>query len=248
MRKRIVAVISAVLTVAVIAGVACASVLGSVAELTTVTDPVKNVGTANAAGVPSAEKVQDNTAQSNPAESQSSSAAQSSEAQSPAQSAAFDLQSIEKIISLNRVYGDFISDDNALIEEAEVALLDYAEENGEFFIIKKELVNAFIFNVYGRTVDENAGKYEMYTPPEGYYAILPRGYSLISNKITEINELGNGNLQVKSDMFVSFYDTSDGSTALQLVTVLAPSDSSIYGYNIIGAEIVDDLANSGLYA
>lgn len=155
-----------------------------------------------------------------------------------------DTESIEKLINLNRVYGDFISDDASLIEEAEIVLLNFAESYGDYLIIKKSVVNSFIYNIYGRTVGENAVKYEMFPAPDGYYTILPRGYALISNKVKEISALENGNIRVVSDMYANISD--DEAARLTVVTVLTPSAASIYGYNIISAEIMDDLAQDGL--
>jgi hypothetical protein len=246
MRKKGLIVLSGALA-AVAAVCVCVSVFNSGTHSPILPDSI-NIGTAAAAGSPSAEKIQGykDSGDSRPL---TDTKGQSAEAQSSASEpdGAFvpDTAAIERLINLNRVYGEFINDDNALIEEAEVVLLDRAEEHGEYSVIKKDLVNAFIYNVYGREVDPSAGKYEMYSPPEGYYAILPRGYSMISHKVTGISRLANGNVEVRSDMFVSFYDESD-ATELSLITVLKPSDTSIYGYNIISAQIAEDLQDSGL--
>lgn len=160
--------------------------------------------------------------------------------QPAAPSASLDLQKIERIINLNRVYGPFVDNDDAVIEEACIVLLDQAEPYEAGLIIRESIVREFIRNVYGREVREDAGRYADFPAPEGYYMILPRGYSLMSHRVTGARLLSDGTVEVHSELFLQTHDAP--AEQLTSTAILKPDAQSAYGYIIVSAVIDQDVA------
>lgn len=140
-----------------------------------------------------------------------------------------DMEKISKIIGLNRVYGKFISDEVSLIEEAEVVLIDKAVTIDGKVMIPCDDVDMFIKDVYGLDISSD----------EEYYEVLPRGYETISHNLVSADVLDNGNIRAISEMNVGYSD--DEVSKLTAITVLKVNNDSAYGYNIVSADILEDL-------
>ena len=146
-----------------------------------------------------------------------------------------DPAAIEAIVKLNRVFGDYIYDDSAVIDAAEIILLSQAKEGCDGFkAIEKEKVNAFIRALYGREVDESAGEITGVTAPEGCYAILPCGYDGIEYLSTEVRQLPDGRVEAVSQVEIHSFESTETVTVR---TELAASESE-FGYIILSAEII----------
>lgn len=146
----------------------------------------------------------------------------------------YDIAAITELVSLNRVFGYSIYDDTALIDAAQIVLLDRATEIDGFLYIEKQVVNEFIYNMYGRAVDESAGEIYGLPAPDGYYAILPRSYDLMSQSVTDITAKEDGTLTVTTEVTVAGLDFTETFSA---VTVLSPAQTES-GYVITSAEQV----------
>ena len=160
-------------------------------------------------------------------------AVEESEAQSSVQPQ-YDSAAVIGLVSSNRVFGYSIYDDNALIDAAQIVLLDKATEIDGFLYIEKQVVNDFIYNMYGREVDESAGEIYGLTAPDGYYAILPRSYDLMSQSVTDITVGEDGRLTVTTEVEIAGLDFTEIFSA---VTVLSPAQTES-GYVITSADIM----------
>lgn len=146
----------------------------------------------------------------------------------------YDIAAVTELVSLNRVFGYSIYDDTALIDAAQIVLLDKATEIDGFLYIEKQVVNEFIYNMYGRAVDESAGEIYGLPAPDGCYAILPRSYDLMSQSVTDIAAKEDGTLTVTTEVTVAGLDFTETFSA---VTVLSPAQTES-GYIITSSERV----------
>lgn len=144
---------------------------------------------------------------------------------------------LTQLLNLNRVYDEFINDDLALIEEAGITLIDQADEIDGIKMIKKAGVLAFIKDLYGKEVDGNTAVYENFPAPEGYFAILPRGFSGLSHTITGMSMTDEGKIAVVSVMTVDPHDND--SIDLLVESVFKVSEGSAFGYNLVSADIIE---------
>lgn len=152
---------------------------------------------------------------------------------------ATDYTALLAAVSANTVFDGDIIASPALIEEACLPLLDKAVEGEQSLIIEQKLVNDYIFDLYGITVDPAILKYDFLTAPDGYYPILPRGYAEINHTITSTVHGSDGNITVYTDMTVGFGE--DDYDTLHAQTVLRPNADSTFGYNVLSAVIMEDL-------
>ena len=144
---------------------------------------------------------------------------------------------IENLLNLNRVFDNGFANPREMIEEVEIQLLDLAitDEFGQKYI-KQEYVLFFIKHLYGIDVDPKAGLYDFLPAPDGYFAIPAKGYSLISHKDIEYIVLPNGDIVVDSVMTIDAHDFEPFDVKVK--TLLRPNSDSVFGYNIISADII----------
>ncbi len=144
----------------------------------------------------------------------------------------YDVAAVTELVSFNRVFGDSLYDDSAVIDAAQIVLLDKATEIDGFLYIEKQTVNDYVYNMYGRRVDENAGEIYGLEAPEGYYAILPRSYDLMSHTVTDISVQEDGKLAVTTEVTVAGLDFTEIFSA---ITLLSPAQTES-GYVILSAQ------------
>lgn len=141
--------------------------------------------------------------------------------QKQAEVPAYDINMIYRVLQLNRVYGDWLYDDTALIEEAQLTLIDRVQTVDGAQVISRQEVQDFIKALYGRTVDADN--------TDEYYTVAPRGYEPMGHIITHISEK-DGLLTVTSTLRFG------GSERFTATTTLAPCQND-FGYMILSAEI-----------
>ena len=135
----------------------------------------------------------------------------------------------ENMLNHNLLYDNDFNNINTVVDNSILCLLDKAED--EF--IKKDLVEAFVYNMYDLDVKD-------YKPnpnaPEkdGYIFIMPRGYDEISHEIKTVTE--NGTLIcIISEITVKSHDGQTKTATCE--TVLLENKNSAFGYNIISSNI-----------
>ncbi len=135
----------------------------------------------------------------------------------------YDINLVLRVLQLNRVYGDWLYDDAALIEEAQLSLIDKIETIDGKQVISRRAVQEFVYTLYGRTVDADN--------TDEYYIVSPRGYEPMGHEITQITEK-DGLLLVTSKVRFG------GNEPLTAQTVLAPCQND-FGYMILSADITE---------
>lgn len=146
---------------------------------------------------------------------------------------AYDYDTVVSIVSQNRVFGDYIYYDEAILEAAEILLLDRAEEIDGFTYLKKSDANALIYSLYGRKIDESVAVIEGVPERDGYYAVLPIGYDGVSHEIEQITVKEYGRIEVISKVTVEYFDRIEVNT---VCTVLSATEG---GYIILSADVVE---------
>lgn len=149
--------------------------------------------------------------------------------------AALDRAAIETLVSANRVFGEDVYDDEALLRGVEILLLEQSVEIDGFRYLDRELVRRTVFAMYGRTLSETAGEIYGLPAPDGYYAILPCGFEPMTHRITDIQPLSDGRLIVMSQVEIEGLEETETVTA---ATVLSPAENE-YGYIITAVSTVE---------
>ncbi len=134
-----------------------------------------------------------------------------------------DLDKIEEIINLNRVFDDFVYDTDALIDEAKFVLLDKAETVDGTLAIKRETVDRFVAELYGRKLARKSAS--------EYYTVSDHGYAEITQHIVSAEVNADGSVTV-----VSCLDCGDICESATVTYSLSPA-ANRYGYIIRSAEI-----------
>lgn len=125
---------------------------------------------------------------------------------------------------------DFLVDED-LVNESVLTLLNLAE--GEY--IKATYISDYIFNMYGKIIDDFSGFNTAFPQKEGYVYIVPRGYDLFKHTISSVTENEDGSYTVVTDVEISFVD---GSVETQTATSLfIRNEESQFGFNILYCDI-----------
>lgn len=135
----------------------------------------------------------------------------------------------ENMLNHNRLYDSDFSDINTVVDNSILSLLEKRED--EF--IKRDLVEAFVYNMYDLDIAEYKANPDA---PEksGYIFIMPKGYDEISHEIISVTQ--NGTLYcVISEMTVKTHEGEEMKETCE--TVLLENEKSAFGYNIISSNI-----------
>ena len=141
------------------------------------------------------------------------------------------------MLDLNHVYDDDFYDSEALTQSAAEALIDSAHREADgFMYIENELLEGFVFDLYGRSAETRAARSIAFPQKEGMTLIMPRGGADMDHTLISVDEEENGVLKVVSSVEI---DPHDGEVYTALaVTRFAPCKASSFGWVIISAEIL----------
>ncbi len=146
-----------------------------------------------------------------------------------------DTEMIRAIVEKNRVFGDYINSDDALIEAAQIALLDLVyEANGNCYI-DRQAVDSYIYEIYGKTMGDNAYVVDGIEALDGTYVVLPRGFDCITYGHTQVSRFADGKVAAVSEVLVEGLDSVE---LITVRTVLAAVDNG-NGYIIVSADICE---------
>ena len=140
----------------------------------------------------------------------------------------------ENMLNHNFVYGEDFKDVKAIVNNSVVALLDFRDAEDDSYIAQ-EVVNSYLFDMYGFTVDNLSEINSEFGQKEGYLYILPRGYSLYEHKVTSVAENEDGTFKCISTVAVKTHDAT--SEVLTAETLFVKNSESAFGYNIVYSNI-----------
>ena len=135
------------------------------------------------------------------------------------------------MLNRNFVYGEDFDNLEIIKDNSILAQLNLSED-GEF--ISKQLVDGFVWDMYGVKIGETTANQDL-PSKDGFYYIVPRGYSTYSHEITNITENEDGSFNVESAVTINAHDGEpETATATSL---FVKNETSAFGYNIIYCNI-----------
>lgn len=149
------------------------------------------------------------------------------ETEEAAQETPFEAR-ILNMLNHNCVYNDDFDFVSVMVDNSMITLLDRADEDG---YIKRDIVEGFVFNMYGITLKDYAPSFD-FPQKDGHLFVIPRGLELFSHEIIK-TETDGDYLYVESTLTVEAHDGV--GTEYVCYTTLRKTDRSAFGYNIISS-------------
>lgn len=140
-------------------------------------------------------------------------------------------------LNINRCFNEDFFDEDALIEAAQISLLDFATFDNEATYINAILVEEFIHEFYGIKVSTESFDNSGFDIPEGYILVAPRGYSTISHKAISIEFNAENNEYTVISCLTSYSHEYETETNL-CESVFKVNSESDYGFNLTSCEIL----------
>lgn len=137
----------------------------------------------------------------------------------------FDIDAIQRVLDSNRVFDEFVFDVDALIDEAQIVLLSQCEDADGQTVIKRDIVDGFISQLYGRTIEHDDDDDDL------YYTVAPRGFDTLSQTVVNVEQCDSG------ICVTSMLKVGDSDTEYTVVTVMSPAQTD-FGYIILSADIM----------
>lgn len=121
---------------------------------------------------------------------------------------------------------DFLSDER-LVNHSALALLNMVEEQ----FINEAYVKDYIFNMYGKVINDFSGFNADFPQKAGYIYVIPRCYDLYKHSVLSVTDNSDGSFTVVTEVEISLLDGSiETATATSLF--LKNSDSQ-FGFNLL---------------
>ena len=135
------------------------------------------------------------------------------------------LARFENILNNNYCFASDFDSAEKMVAAATISLAAHIEDG----YISAANVDNFILNMYGKDIEG-----EVLSEREGYYAVLPRGYDIYSHKVIEYSYVGDGSIEVYSEVTVN-PDTD--AEIRNCKSVLFADGMSAFGYILLSCEI-----------
>ena len=133
---------------------------------------------------------------------------------------------LENMLDHNNVYNRDFDSTNDMINNSIVALIDKGDEDG---FIKADIVESFVYNMYGITLDDYATNPE-FPQKDGHIFIIPRGFEIYDHTVTAVEHDGDF-LYVDSLLTVVSHE---GYTyEYNCRSIFKINSASAFGYNLI---------------
>lgn len=144
------------------------------------------------------------------------------------------------MLNHNYVYSEAFDSLEDIVNDSIVALLDKRDfENCSY--VSQEIVNNYLFDMFGFKVDDFSQINSNFPYLEGYVYIVPRGYSKYEHKPVSINLNEDGTYTFITDVLIKSHDGVVVSARSK--TLFIENKDSIFGYNIVVSEIVNENTN-----
>ena len=133
------------------------------------------------------------------------------------------------------------SDDFYLIENiinnSVIAKLDLRDSEDDSFISENYIAD-YIFDMYGIEVEDFSQVNSDFPKKQGYIYIIPRGYSEYEHSFVSAQKNEDGSYSVTTK--ITEYSHDSGEIVGTCKTLFVPNTESIYGFNIINSDIIDN--------
>lgn len=130
------------------------------------------------------------------------------------------------MLNHNQLFGSDFESDRAMVKSAMVSLANQAEDD----LLTQSSLQAFIANLYGRTVDFAAAGFSL--TADGKVQVIPQGYTAFSHKVLKVTAV-DGGFNVLSEMTVDPHDSP--AYKVTVLSEFVENAGSAFGYNLISA-------------
>lgn len=140
------------------------------------------------------------------------------------------------MLNRNFVYGEDIMYTDKILNLSTISLLKLADESGEY--IEEKALLSFVYDMYGVNVESTAEFNTDYPHKDGYFYIVPQGFTVYSHQAAQITENEDGSYTVITTVLTDAHDSD--AQKLKAKTLFVKNPASSFGFNIITSEIFDD--------
>lgn len=144
------------------------------------------------------------------------------------------------MLNHNYVYNESYDSLESIVNDSVIALLDMRESENDSYI-SEEIVNGYLFDMFGFEIDDFSLLNTQFPKKEGYVFILPRGYAKYEHSAVSITENEDGTLTFITDVTISTHDGMNET--LKCKTMFIENTDSVFGYNIVRSDILDNISS-----
>ncbi len=141
------------------------------------------------------------------------------------------------MLNHNFAYGSDFESEEALVDSAVIALLDYETDS----FIPESYVQDYLVNMYGVEIENISQMHSQFSYREGYVYVIPRGYSVYQHVIDSITENEDGSYTVVTGVSISAHDGEIINA--NAVSLFVKNEKSVFGYQILSSDIIEHLSN-----
>jgi len=142
------------------------------------------------------------------------------------------------MLNHNYVYDDAIYSYEDMVNDSVIALLDMREDENSSYI-SQDIVNDYLYDMYGVTIDDFSEINKDFPNKEGYVFILPRGFSEYHHEAVNISENEDGTFTFVTRVTINNHDSE--SQELTCETLFVKNEASVFGYNIVYSKLFDTI-------
>ena len=143
------------------------------------------------------------------------------------------------MLNHNYVYNDSFDDLEDIVNDSVIALLDMRDEEDSQYI-SQDVVNSYLYDMYGFTVDDFSDINKDFPQKDGYVFILPRGFSRYEHRALDIRTNSDGTYTFTTEVSVISHDGVMFTATAETVFVKNPN--SAFGYNIVSSDFSEGYA------
>ncbi len=133
---------------------------------------------------------------------------------------------LENMLDHNNVYNDDFDSTYEMVNNSIIALIDKGDEDG---FIKADIVEGFVYNMYGITLNDYAINPE-FPQKDGYIFILPRGFELYDHTLTSVEVDGD---YIHTDSVLTVVSHEGYTYEYDCRSIFKVNASSAFGCNLI---------------
>ncbi len=136
------------------------------------------------------------------------------------------LARLENMLDHNNVYNSDFDSTYEMVNNSIIALIDKGDEDG---FIKADIVEGFIYNMYGITLDDYAVNPE-FPQKDGHIFIIPRGFEIYDHAITSVEVDGD---YIHTNSVLTVFSHEGYTYEYECRSIFKINESSSFGCNLI---------------
>ncbi len=133
---------------------------------------------------------------------------------------------LENMLDHNNVYNRDFDSTYEMVNNSMIALIDRGDEDG---FIKADIVEGFIYNMYGITLEDYAVNPD-FPQKDGHIFIIPRGFEIYDHTVISIEIDGD---YIYTDSVLTILSHEGYTYEYDCRSIFKTNTSSSFGYNLI---------------